>query len=219
LTKAAIFDVDGTLVTFKFDVRGTRGAILAEMARRGYDTSDLGLTAPTQKILESLRAQVSPGDPEEFERLKASVYGILDEFEVESSRQASLFPGTLGVLAKLRTKGVILAVLTNSGRRATDEVIRREGLGGYFAFVLTRDDVGAMKPRPDGLLRAVSLLGLPPGDVCYVGDSPFDIEAARLAGVKAVSVATGNYGPDKLRAEGASLVLESMAGLPEVFGL
>jgi HAD superfamily hydrolase (TIGR01549 family) len=220
LTKAAIFDVDGTLVTFKFDVKGTRRAIIAEAMKRGFDTLELGLTTPTQRILESARAQVPARRSSlEFEALKASVYGILDDFEVESSRAASLFPGTLEVLGRLTAKGLTLAVLTNSGRRATDEMFRREGLDGYFAYVLTRDEVEAMKPRPEGLLKAVRLLGLPAGDVCYVGDSPYDIEAARLAGVKSVSVATGNYGAQQLRVEGADEVLDSMAALPDLLAL
>lgn len=220
MAEALVFDIDGTLVTFKFDVRGTRGALIEELGRRGFVTEGLSMSTPTQQILDAARLQAAAGKVEaDVEALRRAAYSILDEFEVKSAVESTPFPGTLDTLKRLRSAGVRMAVLTNSGRRAAEEVLGRFGFGDFFEFVLTRDETEAMKPRPEGLSLAVSKLSLPHDSVYYVGDSPFDITAAKLAGLKVVSVATGNYTAERLREEGADFVLGSIAELPDLLGV
>jgi HAD superfamily hydrolase (TIGR01509 family) len=215
----AIFDIDGTLVTFRFDVQGTRKALLDELRSQGFETGGLGLSTPTQQIIDTARSQTPSGNATDFEALRAKIYAILDGFELESMESASVFPGTRESLDFLKAKGVRLAVLTNSGRKAAMEALRRAGLLDCFEFVLSRDETETMKPRPEGLLKAASMLGLSSGSVYYVGDSPYDIAAARGAGIKVVSVATGNYTAERLREEGADHVISSITELHKVFGL
>jgi HAD superfamily hydrolase (TIGR01509 family) len=215
----AIFDIDGTLVTFRFDVQGTRKALLDELTAQGFGTAGLGLSTPTQHIIDAARSQTPSGNAKDFEELRARIYAILDGFELESMESASVFPGTRESLDFLKAKGVRLAVLTNSGRKAAREALRRAGLLDCFEFVLSRDETETMKPRPEGLLKAASMLGLASGSVYYVGDSPYDIAAARGAGIKVVSVATGNYTAERLREEGADHVISSITELHKVFGL
>ena len=215
----AIFDLDGTLVTFRFDVQGTRKALIDELTERGFETAGLGLATPTQQIIDAARSQAPRGRPGAFEELRVRIYAILDRFELESVATANVFPGARESLDSLRAKGVRLAVLTNSGRKAALETLRIAGLLDCFEFVLTRDDTETMKPRPEGLLKAISMLGLPADSVYYVGDSPYDIAAAKEAGIKVVSVATGNYSIEHLRDKGADRVISSITELHDVFGL
>jgi HAD superfamily hydrolase (TIGR01549 family) len=215
----AIFDIDGTLVTFRFDVRGTRGALLEELARRGFDTSGLDLSTPTQRILDSARVQTPPGEERRFEDLRRACFSILDAFEMESAASTSPFPGVGPVLDYLRSKKVRMAVLSNSGRKAASEALRRADLLGYFEFVLTRDDTVVMKPSPEGVAMAAERFALPKSSIYYVGDSPFDIVAGKLAGVNVVSVATGNYSAERLRSDGADQVIASIKELPRVLGI
>jgi HAD superfamily hydrolase (TIGR01509 family) len=215
----AIFDLDGTLVTFRFDVQGTRKALLDELTARGFETAGLDLATPTQQIIDAARSQAPTRKPEAFEEFRVRVYAILDGFELESAASAKVFPGTRESLDFLKANGVRLAVLTNSGRKAALETLRRAGLLDCFEFVLTRDDTETMKPRPEGLLKATSMLGLPADSVYYVGDSPYDIAAAKDAGIKVVSVATGNYSVERLREEGADRVISSITELHDVFSL
>jgi HAD superfamily hydrolase (TIGR01549 family) len=216
---AAIFDMDGTLVTFKFDVQGTRKALIELLSSHGFDTSGLGLTTPTQLILDSARAQTTASGPGAYEELRSKVYAVLDEFELESVSSTTPFPGTRQALVHLKSRGVRLAVLTNSGRRAATEALRRANLGGCFEFVLTRDDIDAMKPKPDGLKKAIALLGLPLSETYYIGDSTYDIHAAKGAGIRVVSVATGNYSAERLKAEGADFVISSVPELGRILGV
>ena|SRR5215831_8593847 len=219
MTLAAIFDLDGTLVTFRFDVKGTREALLHELEVRGLSTSGLGQGTPTQKILEAARTQIPGESDSEFEELRRVSYDILDKFELASAPTTEPLPGAMETLDLLKSEKIRLAVLTNSGRKAAMEILGRSGLTGFFEFVLTRDETETMKPRPEGIDKAISLLCLPKSDVWYVGDSPYDIMAAKQAGIKVASVATGNYTPKRLKEEGADRVMLSITELPQVLGL
>ncbi len=217
MAAAAIFDMDGTLITFQFNVRGTRKAILEQLQSLGFDTSGLDLATPTQGILDAVKAQTT--ERNKYSELRRGVFKILDRFELEAAESTAPFPDAAKVLEYLKSKGVRLAVLTNSGRLAASKSIEKAGLSALFEFILTRDDTATMKPRPEGVAQAASRLGLPPRMTYYVGDSPFDISAAKGAGVRVVSVATGNYDATRLRAEGADFVISSLSELPPVLGV
>lgn len=220
MPQAIVFDIDGTLVTFQFDVQGTRKALIDLLTSRGYDASGLGLKSPTQSILEAAKAQAeASGKSEEFDKLRAQIFSVLDEFEIASVDSTMVFPGTQQTLDYLRARGVRTAVMSNSGRKAAVRALEKAGILDRFEFVLTRDETFTMKPRPDGILLAVQKLGLSADDVFYVGDSTYDIIASKRAGVKVVSVATGNYDEARLKAEGADQVIAGITELPAVLGL
>jgi len=220
MPRAVLFDIDGTLVTFKFDVEGTRRALIGELAKRGFDASRLTLASPTQEIINEARKQLDrAGRVAEFDGLRRRLHAILDRFEVESSREAVVFPGTRKVLIGLRDNSIRLGVLTNAGKKAAFSVLRRGKLLDCFEFVLTREDVASMKPSPEGIVLAVRRFGLPRRDVFYVGDGVFDIIAAKSARVKVVSVATGLYDVQRLRQEGSDAVIGSLSELPRAIGL
>jgi pyrophosphatase PpaX len=216
---AAIFDLDGTLVTFSFDIRGTRQAILADMGSHGFSTAGLDLTTPTQRILDAARRQGPPHGGSDYSAFKDRVFEILDRFELQGAGSTSVFPGAADTLRRLKAKGVRLAVLTNSGRKAAGESLKRAGLDGFFEFVLTRNDTETMKPSPEGLSQAVTILAMPRGSVYYIGDSPYDIMAAKQAGIRIISVATGNYPLERLKAEGADEAISSLTEIPRVLGV
>ncbi|MBI3840631.1 MAG: HAD family hydrolase [Thaumarchaeota archaeon] len=220
MLSAAIFDVDGTLVAFRFDVQSARLALVRELSTIGFVTAGLDASTPIQGILDEARAQAQGGRVgPTYEEVRGRLYSILDSFEARNSPSASAFPGTLEILNRLIAKDVRLAVVTNSGRKSAELILSNNGLSDCFEFILTRDDVGSMKPSPEGLQLAADKLAGPKDSLCYVGDSVQDVTAAKLAGLKVVSVATGNYTSDNLRGAGADYVIESLRQLPGIFGL
>jgi HAD superfamily hydrolase (TIGR01662 family) len=214
-----LFDVDGTLVSFTFDANGTRKAMIEELGRWGLDTTGLSPNTSTQVIIDSARRQTEKNGSQGFSQLRANLYSILDRFEEESSAMAEVFPGTRDTLLRLRSGSIKLAVLTNSGRKAAYKVLRKADVLDCFEFVFTREDVDMMKPSPEGILKAVQRLSLSKDDVYYVGDGLLDIQAAKRAGLKVVSVATGNYTEERLKQEGADFVLSSLEELPALLGV
>lgn len=214
-----VFDVDGTLVTLRFDVLGAKKAMIEEVARRGFDTSGIDLTTTFQKMLDAAREQSGAGKGTSFSDLRDAFFSILDRFEARSAELTSALPGVGEALGTLRSRGVRMGVLTNSGRKAAYRALGKAGLLGSFEFILTRDETEVMKPRPEGVVMAAARFGLPARSVYYVGDSPMDIHAARAAGITVVAVATGNATADRLRAEGANFTIASLAELGPVLGV
>jgi len=215
MIRAVIFDVDGTLVTFTFDIAGTRRALIGELISRGYSTSDLTTTTLTQVILDSAREQIESGRvKDDYQALRSRAFSMLDRFELASAKAAKPIHGTLTTLKGLRLSSIRLGALTNSGRAGATRVLKRGGLMNVFELILTRDDVPAMKPKPDGILKALDLLNLSKDELLTVGDSVIDIQAADAAGVRVASVATGNYSRERLVAEGADLIMSSISELP-----
>ncbi|MCW3030681.1 MAG: family hydrolase [Solirubrobacterales bacterium] len=76
-------------------------------------------------------------------------------------------------------------------------------------------DVESTKPQPDLVHAALQKAGADPGDAVMVGDTPFDVEAARRAGVPTLAVMTGGFSEAELRDAGASRIFESVAELRE----
>jgi HAD superfamily hydrolase (TIGR01509 family) len=77
----------------------------------------------------------------------------------------------------------------------------------------TSADVEATKPEPDLVRAALDLAGAEPGDAVMVGDTPWDVEAARKADVPTIAVRTGGFGAEELREAGAVALFESVSEL------
>jgi pyrophosphatase PpaX len=103
------------------------------------------------------------------------------------------------VLPRLREQGRRLGIVT-AKRSATVRLAfdRLPELEANFDVVITADDTERHKPSPDPILAAVERLGASPGEAAYVGDSPFDVRAAKAAGVHAVAVGWGGIHSDEV---------------------
>ncbi|MGD0637086.1 MAG: HAD family hydrolase [Nitrososphaerales archaeon] len=216
--RGLIFDVDGTLVSLKVDVEKLRATTARELARAGFDSSSMDTDRlHTQEVIDRARQQVESGAVKvEFEPFRAALFAALDELEMSWNVLAEPIQGTGEVLDRLRAGNVKLATLTNSGRVPSDWLLKKHDLYRRFDFTLTRDDVPALKPSPDGLLMALKVMGLPKEEVVYVGDSVIDVKAAKGAGIKVASVTTGRYTHERLRSEGSDYILGSLSALLEL---
>lgn len=214
-----VFDVDGTLVTSGLDLRAAKKALLAEFGRFGFDPGALDPGTPTQGIMEAAAAQSAAGKGRGYGEFRDSAFSLLDSFEVRGAGTTALLPGAKEAVERLRSNGARLGILTNSGRKGAAESLRLAGISSSFEFVLTRDETEVMKPRPEGIAMAASRIGLPKSSVYYVGDSLYDIQAAKAAGVLMVSVATGSYAEGRLKSAGADWVIPNLTGLCAVLGL
>ncbi|MDG6925679.1 MAG: HAD family hydrolase [Nitrososphaerota archaeon] len=218
MIRGLIFDVDGTLVSLKVDGARLRSTTSSALSRLGFDVSFMGEgNMYTQDIIDRAKLQVESGAVKvDFESVKATLNRALDELEMDWNAQAEPIHDTVKVLAKLRSSSVKLATLTNSGRAPSDWLLRKHGLYEYFDFTLSRDEVPAMKPRADGMLKAVSMMGLPREQLLYVGDSVIDVRAARAADLRIASVVSGRYTHERLREEGCDYVLDSLSDLLKI---
>ena len=91
----------------------------------------------------------------------------------------------------MKSEGRRLGVVSAKLRPTVEGVFESAGMRDLFDVVVGSDDTERHKPEPEPVLKALELLAARPGDAAYVGDSPFDVAAARAAGVYAVAVGWG----------------------------
>ena len=201
-----LFDLDGTLID--------SGAIILASMRHATRTV-LEREIPDDVLIShvggsSLHEQMRVIDAERVEELVDSYR----EHNEPLHETLACFDGMLQVLDTLRAEGRRLGIVTAKRRVTLDLAFARLPLEQYFDVVVTSEQTEHHKPHPEPILLALDRLGAQPHEAAYVGDSPFDMGAARAAGVKAVAVSWGGIHPlDELDAD---VVVESPEELLDV---
>jgi phosphoglycolate phosphatase len=223
LLRGIIFDLDGTLISLHVDGTAFRREIAQELTQSGFrmdliEVNSRGLYI--QDILDLAKSQIDQGLVSvDYDGVRSRTFQALDELEVGWIRHSQLLPGAEAILSRLGGEGkapITLALLTNSGRAATRYAMETLGFERHFQKTFTRDDLPAMKPRPEGITAALKALGLGRSEVLYVGDSPTDIIASRGAGIRIASVTSGRYDVEALRKLGPDFVLGSLSELEDL---
>ncbi len=209
--KAAILDFDGTII----DSMGDIYRILTELTRK-YNLAEieppiLGELSG-RPLREILRAKNPTVNPSLVRRIEEELFDRYTEICKDERR---LFPKVRETLEALRSKGVRLAVVSTTPRKPLEYNLECSHLEGNFEVVLAREDVERPKPAPDGILKALRLLGVERGEVIFVGDSPVDIIAGRAAGVRTVAVLTGLCPRARLEAEKPDAIIVDISYLPD----
>jgi pyrophosphatase PpaX len=178
-----LFDLDGTLID-------SAQMILASFKHAARTV--LGRDVPDEQILAVVGG---PGLTEQMRMLDASRVDELvrtyREHNAPLHERLEACDGVLPVIERLRDEGRRLGVVTAKRRATVQLAFDRLGIEHYFDVVVGSDDTERHKPNPDPILRALELLDARPEQAAYVGDSPFDVLAAKAAGVHAVAVTWG----------------------------
>jgi HAD superfamily hydrolase (TIGR01549 family) len=207
---AFLFDLDGTLVDSVYQhVLAWREALEAtgielavwQIHRRIGMSGGLLVNA----LLRETGRDVTAAEIANIKRLHSEIYWRL-------AGQVRPLPGARELLSYLTENGVPWAIAT-SGRmenaRSALDLLRI----GPEATVITRDDVHYAKPDPDLFIAAANRLGVEVHDAVVVGDSVWDMLAARRARALGVALLSGGYGEDELERAGAYRVYADPADL------
>jgi pyrophosphatase PpaX len=192
--QTVLFDLDGTLID--------SGAAILASFHHATETI-LGRRFADDVVLasvggHSIHRQMAAFDPERVDEL-VDAYRA---HNLDLYRQIRLFPSIEAVLERLRDDERKLGVVTVKSRVTVELTFQLLPLGSFFETVVTGDDVERHKPEPDALLLALDRLGGEPASAAYVGDSPFDIQAAKAAGMGAIAVTWGGiHRRERLEAE------------------
>lgn len=119
--------------------------------------------------------------------------------------------GASQLIDDLEARAVPFLVATSAGGEEREALLA--ALGRTDLSATDADDVATSKPDPEIVIAACRELGVEPGEVVMVGDTPWDAEAARRAGARAIGVRTGGFGADELTGSGASAVVDAPADL------
>jgi len=204
-----LFDLDGTVVD-------SGAMILASMRHAAHEV--LGIDAPDEVLSAAvggpgLEAQMHALAPDRVEEL-VTVYRAHNEPLHEA---LSCCEGIEDVLVRLKAEGRQLGVVTAKRRRTVDLAFARLPIEHLFDVVVAGDETERLKPDPQPLLRAAQRLDAEPESCAYVGDSPFDIRAAKAAGMHAVAVTWGGiHDRALLEAEGPDAIVDHASELLDV---
>jgi phosphoglycolate phosphatase len=200
--KLALFDVDGTLVDSQAMIQASiHAAFSAEglpVPERRAAMSVVGLS-----LVDAMRRLAPDCDPAVHDRLAAAYKQAFWDLRAANAYPEHLFDGAIDLLKKLHARDdVLLGIATGKSRRGVAHLMAKHGFGGWFTTVQTADDHPS-KPHPAMILAALAETGLRPGSAVMIGDTTFDIEMARAAGIGAAGVAWGNHPVDLLQQAGA----------------
>jgi pyrophosphatase PpaX len=195
LLSAVLFDFDGTLVdTTEMIHQSMRHAASSVLGREDI---------PREKLL----ANVGQPLPRQMELIDTeNAESLLEAYRSHHERHHDAlireFPGVEESLSRLRSTGIEVAVVTSKRRVSVEMALEIfPGLRNVVDRFVTLEDTKEHKPHPEPLLRALELLGgVPKERAAYVGDSPFDVDAAKAAHLTSVAVSWGAFSEDALRA-------------------
>ncbi|MBN2077697.1 MAG: HAD family hydrolase [Spirochaetes bacterium] len=205
--RAALFDMDGTLLDTLRDIAGSMNAVLGARGLPGH---------PVERYrdfvgdgMENLVRRVLPPGPHDEATVRAMVGEMRSEYAWRWDRTTRLYPGMDRLLDALRGRGMPLAILSNKPDDFTREMAARF-LGRWeFAVVAGMREGVPIKPDPAAALEIAQTMRIEPGEFIYLGDTGTDMRTAVRAGMFPVGVLWGFRGEKELRDNGARVLLES----------
>lgn len=208
IMRLIIFDCDGTLVD-------SQHIIVAAMTRAFHAN---GLELPMRdKVLSivglSLPLAVARLLPDGMEqrvvaRVADAYREAFGELRRDPCHQEPMFPGALEAIRELAGRpDVLLGVATGKSRRGVAGLFERFGIESHFVTIQTAD-THPSKPHPSMILEAMAEVGGRAEETVMIGDTTYDIEMARAAGVGAIGVGWGYHPVVALEAAGAHVIVE-----------
>ncbi|PUB18422.1 HAD-IA family hydrolase [Yoonia sediminilitoris] len=209
--RLVIFDVDGTLVDSQAEIVA---AMTSAFAGEGLDLPDRQrLLSIVGLSLDEAFIQLCPdSDAARRARLVAGYKNSYMDLRDSQRKFGPMFPGAMDVLQSLAAQEeTFLAVATGKSRRGLDKLLEYYELTGFFHSEQVSDHHPS-KPNPSMILTALNDTGVDAARTVMIGDTTFDMDMGRAAGVRTIGVSWGYHPADSLRPD---VLIEDFAALPE----
>jgi HAD superfamily hydrolase (TIGR01549 family) len=208
-TPAVLFDIDGTLVDSTYHH--------AISWQRAFDRNDLHY--PLWRIHrtvgmggDKLVTEVA-GDDVEKELGDTLRDAWKDEY-LEIKTEVLPLPGAADLVRKLVEDGYVVALASSGEPEFAESALDDLDIREQVAVLKTSADVDGSKPDPD--LVQVTMEAIGTSRAVFVGDTPYDVQAAAKAGLKCIGLRSGGYGEAELTEAGAALVADGPADLMDL---
>lgn len=204
-----VFDWDGTLMDSE--------ARIVTCLQAAF--TDLGLPAPSSAAARDI---IGLGLEESILRLhptadkalcRALIDGYRQHFLVTNQSRSQLFDGVRDTLEQLAAQDYLLAVATGKSRIGLNQSLAETGLMGFFHATRCADET-CSKPNPQMLFEVMNELGMRPAATLMVGDTEYDLQMARNAGIEAIAVCCGVHSAERLLAFNPLACFENVNAIP-----
>jgi phosphoglycolate phosphatase len=206
LYKLAIFDFDGTLADSASGIVDVMKEVVAE-----YSLSDQLLNQWSHLIGVPLLRQMEilfPDKGAAFHEEVANRYrDIYDHKVIEI---CPLFPDLTHMLDRLSDERVLVTIATSKRKHLVEEVLHHHNLGKFFVMIVGAQEVENHKPHPESVHLTIDNLNVPKHETVVIGDSSFDLDMARNAGVDAIGVTTGIHTREMLQKSSPRYIVDSL---------
>jgi phosphoglycolate phosphatase len=201
VTRAALFDLDGTLLDTLEDLADAGNTVLAAMGFPTHPTDAYRYLVG--EGVEMLGRRALPPEQTDGDLLQRFVVEMRRVYAERSTAKTRPYEGVPAMLDRLTRQGIPLAILSNKPDDSTQELARALLPSWRFEVVRgARSDV-PRKPDPTAALQIACRLGVAPEDFLYLGDSGTDMRTATAAGMFAVGALWGFRDEQELRENGA----------------
>ena len=204
--KAAIFDLDGTLVNSLDDLADSANATLCahsfpvhEVEAYRYFVGD-----GTRKLMERILPQEYAADTTFVEQFMSK---YKDRYARNLLQKTKPYDGIIDMLEELRRHRIPMAVCTNKHQSAAEMIVKTLFPHGIFQEIIGDQEGLPRKPDPQKVLRIMRDFGVTREQTAYFGDTDVDMDTARNAGAFAVGVLWGFRPEEELVAHGADILL------------
>ncbi|HET6246927.1 MAG TPA: HAD-IA family hydrolase [Tepidisphaeraceae bacterium] len=210
---AIIFDVDGTLIDSNDAHAHAWDCALKKHAYRvSADRIAVEIGKGGDKLVPSiLGKEIDRTDGDSLRKADTAEF-----ISIAESTHLPLFPGVKNLLTALRGRGLKLAIATSSKKHQLQVTQKSAGidLAEFFDVIATGDDASESKPAPGILEAAIGKLKVSPAECAMIGDTPYDAQTARDAGVVCLGVTCGGMNDEQtLRATGMRAVYRDPADI------
>ena len=185
--RAAIFDVDGTLLN---SLDGYHLAASRATAAYGYEVTLEHVRRALNTNQPFWDFVIPDGEPRDEQRILDLREATMRHWPEALAEVVTVLPGIAAALEQLRDAGIRLAIYTGSAGESFPP-LRDAGLLDLFEVIVTGREVERRKPDPQGIELCLAELGVEAADAVYVGDSRIDVSASQSAGVTSIAVLTG----------------------------
>jgi HAD superfamily hydrolase (TIGR01549 family) len=203
-TPAVIFDVDGTLVDTNYLhtlawARGFREAGETVSMSAIHRLIGMGSDQLVEELINHESEEASDGHTAQFEKLMPEIQP---------------FPCAAEILDEVHKRGAKVVLASSASEDELDAMLEAIGpVDGSIDHIVKKDDVEESKPEPDIFRAAIEGADLDPGASLVVGDTVWDIEAAKKCDLRVVGILTGGISRQELEEAGAIAVYEDVAAL------
>lgn len=211
MTKAILFDFDGTLVD-------SAPAIVKTMEQTFFH---LGVTVPEERAmratiglpLATALQQLGSLTDEQAAMATATYRELFPQFALS---HLTVFPQVLDTLDILRKQGIRMGIVTSRESNSLDHIMQHHSMASFFEASVTGADGFKPKPAPDMAKALLDRMGLSPEEAMVVGDTTFDIEMGNGCGCRTIAVTYGNHDAQTLATAHPTYMVDEFVKIMEL---